>query len=865
MPTDTVSSDIGVGGVLYNGVTGQFVKQIAIANNGTETIYPFLEDANNRTATSGDPTPAPNYTGTGMFDPFDAVNQEYRGYIGYSQVVNGKTVNYAGLLPGDTITIDVPLAFWDAGRIIVTTDGADLFGTGPNGNPFLYRAENTQVTYYGSVSGNTLTFTPIYKSFAYNSANGDYEPSAATWTPPTDLTSGMFVNGPGIPGATTITVGPNQGSVTLNPPANNSITTPAGIYGFTFTSTTPISQSLRYTQPDFTITNGTSSSTNGVVQWYHSLKAENPSNSAPFQLIEMTFRGTFYNPKINVGTGFNYLIGFDTPTKNYISANDFDLVNYDVSYVDSFALPLAVEANSVPIPNTQPPTSAPFGWVGSSQTIAELQAAFTSFTSPGGSLGMYFGGQGYPTYYAPTSVDTIKLPSGQNLFFQSPYNTDSNLSAFALQETFSDGSSVNFPLYALTDGGTSPFSIPAGGSTDTNIPHPTPTQLVLAHSNDADKYKLQLLAAGLAAGEQYVVTSSENGAIPAGTVITSMLTDPMTGQMVGVNLSEPLSSTNPPLYVYTFTRPVSDPIATDIASVWYSWANYYATHVQSTPETDVAGTINSNILDPRRCCAGAGARNGRDRCARHLPRCDHSRLERRRDDHAQPGVRRPERHVQFRRAGGQGDHGLRPDGLDAHQNFHVRRGPAGLCPRIRAECVRGDEHHESHRRAGTANASIPLLGNIIGGNVGPNFLPNQNPAIQSTITNEIKSALRGVPDFTSQLYSNPSQWYPDPALATGGQDFNVFNLDPFIWFIHQQLGLSAYAFALDDDIGDVGAGYATQMDVSVGGLGGLPQAGSVRQHGELGSRVGHGHQCPTGRLQRDHRPTCDHGQSTYFR
>ena len=125
-------------------------------------------------------------------------------------------------------------------------------------------------------------------------------------------------------------------------------------------------------------------------------------------------------------------------------------------------------------------------------------------------------------------------------------------------------------------------------------------------------------------------------------------------------------------------------------------------------------------------------------------------------------------------------------------------------------------------KPGTANASIPLLGNIIGGNVGPAFLPNQNGAIQSAITNQIKSALRGVPDFTSPLYSNPSQWYPDPSLKTGGQNFNVYNLDPFIWFIHQKLGLSAYAFGLDDDIGDVGAGGASKLDVSVGGLGGLP-------------------------------------------
>ncbi len=178
MPSCTVPSNIGVSGVLYDGVTGQYVKQIAITNNSTQTIYPFLEDANNRTATAGDPSPAPSYTGTGMFDPFDALNQEYRGYIGYTQEVNGQTVTYAGLLPGSTITVDVPLVFWDAGRIIITTDGADLFGTGTNGNPFLYRDQSTQVTYFGSVSSQTLTFAPVFKSFAYNSTNQDYEPSS---------------------------------------------------------------------------------------------------------------------------------------------------------------------------------------------------------------------------------------------------------------------------------------------------------------------------------------------------------------------------------------------------------------------------------------------------------------------------------------------------------------------------------------------------------------------------------------------------------------------------------------------------------------------------------------------------------------
>ncbi len=828
MPSNTVLSTGAVlndtGAVLYDGVTGQYVKHITITNNSNDqTIYPFLEDANSRTATSGDPSPAPAYAGTGMFDPFDPLNQEYRGYIGYTQQVNGQTVTYMGLLPGNSITIDVPLVFWDAGRIIITTDGADLLGTGANGDPFLYRDQSTQVTYYGSESGNTLTFTPVYNSFAYNSTNHDYEPSAANWKPPTNLTTGMKVNGPGIPANTTITVGSDPNSVTLNPPSGTSITTPAGVNNFTFTSATPISPSLRYTQPGYTVTDGSSSATNGAVMWYHALTAENPNNDAPFQLIEMSFRGTFYNPALNVGTGFNYLIGFDTKDTNYISANDFDLVNYDVSYVDSFALPVAMEADAVPIPNTQPPSAPPFGWVGSSQTIGEVQSAFESFISSNSSLGSYFGGQGYPSYYAPPGVNSIKLPSGQNLFFQSPFNTKSNLSSFADQQTFADGTSVNFPLYALTDGGSGPFSIPAGGATDPNIPNPTPYQLVLAHTTDADNYKLQLLASAIPNNEQFVVTSSESGAIPAGTVVTSMLTDPVTKQIVGVNLSQPISSANPVQAVYTFTRPTKDPIATAIASLWYSWANYYATTVQSTPETNVPGSITSNILSLTNPTSGLmpgmavtdaqGNSHGvitaiaGDNKTITLSQASSGALA---DtfNFAAPAVTSITGHD--------------PTGLTPIKTLTFGAAQQAYALAFAQNVYVVMSTMSPSVKPGTANASIPLLGNIIGGNVGPNYLPNENAAIQAAITDQIKSALRGVPDFTSPLYSNPSQWYPDPALSTGGQNFNVFNLDPFIWFIHQKLGLSAYAFALDDDIGDVGAGGATKLDVSVGGLGGLP-------------------------------------------
>src|SRR5262249_47470088 len=115
-----------------------------------------------------------------------------------------------------------------------------------------------------------------------------------------------------------------------------------------------------------------------------------------------------------------------------------------------------------------------------------------------------------------------------------------------------------------------------------------------------------------------------------------------------------------------------------------------------------------------------------------------------------------------------------------------------------------------------------LLGNIIGGLLGPGYLPNANADVRTALTFASKSLLRGVPDYTSRLYSEPAQWYPDPALSTRGPEFNMYNLYPFVWFIHEKLAASGYAFALDDDLSDVGAFAATHMVITVGGLGGVP-------------------------------------------
>lgn len=75
----------------------------------------------------------------------------------------------------------------------------------------------------------------------------------------------------------------------------------------------------------------------------------------------------------------------------------------------------------------------------------------------------------------------------------------------------------------------------------------------------------------------------------------------------------------------------------------------------------------------------------------------------------------------------------------------------------------------------------------------------------------IKSVLRGVP-YPYWSY-NDSQLYPVPSSA--------INLDPIVWFVHKKLEMSAYAFSVDDDLGNqelVGNGFV----IAVGGTEGLP-------------------------------------------
>jgi hypothetical protein len=91
--------------------------------------------------------------------------------------------------------------------------------------------------------------------------------------------------------------------------------------------------------------------------------------------------------------------------------------DYDLSYLDSLYLPVAVEA-------VAPKGQAPIGYVGTTNTLANFSATVKRFAS-GNLLNGYFGGRGWPTYFlsSPTTpVDPtapVKIPGGNNLFQES--------------------------------------------------------------------------------------------------------------------------------------------------------------------------------------------------------------------------------------------------------------------------------------------------------------------------------------------------------------------------------------------------------------------------------------------------------------
>jgi hypothetical protein len=825
MPSDTVGSPEDVlhyyGPNLATQIPVAYTKYITITNHWDQTIYPFLEGKNDKIANTA-ATTHPQYSATGNYNPYDPVNHEYRGYIGYTETVGGVTTKYAGLQPHSQITVPVPIAFWDSGRINISTDDVNQFTTGLSGKysgnapgaPFFYHDFNTQAVYRCYIDAAHLDRLYFQKEFNSFAAAPPHAPTDANWAMPTDLRNGFTVTGPGnvLPSSNpfTITLVPGQNYVQLSGNASG----PQAVEYFTFQSPagSTISPTDRYTSTGFElIASSGATTTTGAVMWYHALKAENPANDAAFQLTEATFRSDWYD-KTKSPTNFELFMG---PGAGGYSENNFDLADYDVSYVDTAFLPVAMEARAVPIQGSSPVVAPPFGWVGSPATVGRFQNAFQSFVrNTDGVLGSYFGTRGYPKYNAFNPDNFKKLPAGQNIFLQSPFGT-----AAPGNWQATDGS-ITYKLNQLNSGGNLAPQLP--GIPDANNSAAGTKNLYLQTNTDERKQILKAIQTALARGQTYSFFYNVSGPDVLVGNVTGMLSDAATPpNLIGVVLDQNLTPAALGK-VYTPKLKSGDFAAVPIAQLFYTWANYYATHVASNPPASpVAGTVNGSTITlanpqtglvPGMKVTGPG-------------NVDYGVILTRSPDN---------KTILLSQNPGAGPFTFAKPSVDSITGYASLKdlfpGSTPLLPQFTFDSSEQAYALEFAQTvytimsawsvtvpSATPNAWVPLMVNVVGGNFyAPMALGGAAGAYLTVLQ---KSSLRGIPDFTNPLYSDPSLWYPDPAVRhTPGQSFNVYNLMPYVWLMHAKLGVVAYTFSLDDDVGNVNATGANHVDISVGGL-----------------------------------------------
>jgi hypothetical protein len=572
---------------------------------------------------------------------------------------------------------------------------------------------------------------------------------------------------------------------------------------------------------------------NGVVMWYRAETPLGPNDDTEDQLAEWTIRDHVYlvNPQITAKTKG------EIPFTQLVT-----LINYDVSNVDNIYLPLAMAANDVwVLPQIGPtakrtdwsPGSDPdtYGWTGASNTIEFLQKNIQDFTAGDNQLlGQYFGKkmQGWPYYNIPNPTKNpnapIKIPSGANVFAESP-----------LRNT---RSSYDNEKYMLSSGGTAPISTTIGWSgviTD-------PTGSTTLHLNLLEKDKIAFLHKGYLVQGRPPEKPPLPNPIQDGTTVTSV--DKTAGS---VTLSKPLVAPSNDC-AFQFTRPVDDYASDAMIKLWYSWAQYYRAHwkdkTPSAPtETTILGSIDAMTatltfkeahyeLVEGMAVKGPGLDEAETERGKHQG--DAVILEIAPDKKSvilsqvvakaftnqEYTFLEPKSLLWTPTANGDPGYPLivfDPSKFSGEPEWH---NPYDFSQQVYLIMASMNQIGEPN------NDSVSkYMQDIVGANMGFIFTNEAKKSydadeVTSMIRDMIKSVLRGVTDFTKfpDAIDDKGQhtvWYPDPAEGHGGQAFNVFNLDPFVWFVHVVLGFSGYGFSVDDDTADVGAGGASHLQLTI--------------------------------------------------
>lgn len=587
----------------------------------------------------------------------------------------------------------------------------------------------------------------------------------------------------------------------------------------------------------------------GVVMWYRAGTSLAPNDDTEDQLAEWTIRDHVYLVK--------------TRNKDKIPDTELvTLINYDVSNVDNLYLPLAMEVTDAWVlpqvsgtgdfPNREGRWTAgsqdePNGWTGSITDIESLQKKIKKFTAagdetnPNSDLGQYFKGKGWPYYNLPNPKNDpdapIKIPSGANIFAQSPLK--------ATPSSYGDGTWQK-DKYMLTSGGAEPISTTIGWS-GTKSAQVGDKILTLDFNDKEAADKMAFIKKGYAVEGR---PPEPNGVADPNPIANGTTVDEVYADTCSVKLSQGLIYKSE-ASAFKFIRPTSDYASEAMIRLWFSWADYYLKNYTKkklgalTSQTTVDGTIKPGTavlsfetpqknLVPGMAVQGDGLDDAKTEVGVHQGDAVILKIA---SDEKSVILSQ----VATQKGGAKSSYKILPP---QELKWKPKTGEPGD-PLITFNFTKIDEWRDPYEFSQAVylimasmnqigeknnNSVSKYMQDIVGANMGFIFddvakASDDGKMVTSMIRDMIKSVLRGVSDFTKypdiMEGKDHKYWYPDPSVETANQKFNVFNLDPFVWFVHVRLGFSGYGFSVDDDTADIGAGGANNLILTVSGSKGL--------------------------------------------
>ncbi|WP_145952153.1 hypothetical protein [Paludisphaera borealis] len=759
-------------------------KTITITNYGTDTLYPYLRTAND----GKDPNDSLNR----YYDPQDLHSGEFREYVGYAKSDGSK---YLGLPSGATITFQVPLALWDGDNISLVTDGTNL--TTPMNAP-----AGTLFGYDPSAQISTAGNGQIVSNSTWVQGGSNYPVGQSPLV--------MFYYSTSPPLTTSDDAPSQPAEVTFRDPylknfIDDSFQTFA-LLNYDVTNVNKLSAPASMEASNVPITSGSVQSNN--LQYYlpnkdfgwhgsnkdaatlTSLIKSFVTNQGPASVGDYYFGGAgwpqYYNPNPNeyiIPSGSNI---FDNSPLNVhvgdpaVNRSHYDNNRWLLSSSGGGAIQASAGGDVLNDPNATmlplefgPGQRAVFIQNIASMVASKQAISFTISTSDP----KYQGVLGTLVSYNPSSqVRAINITPGA-------------------------GGSGYGPNTKVIISGANGNGVDAVG------------QVNIGKNGEIESVGL------VNPGSGYTSPPTITFFDPSGRGKGAKATADITGGTAVVKLADGRTLPTGVGMSYVFQRTGTDYAAAAITNLWYSWANYYVKQFANfTTETAQGAVVYSSI--------GGGPQLLTNQITLTSPPAVPLAVGM--TVTAAQGI--PAGTTILKIDGNTIYLSQLPDANTPPTQTYTFGKPQTLA----LDAVSAQYTHPydlSFAPADQQNAKLfaasvyesmaiqavglppspylPTSMNLVAHVV--KFwanLPTHDKSAWGTILvgearDIAKSILRGVYDY----YQVPDQslWYPDPKTYTGGQKFNVYNLDPYVWFVHKVAGLTGYGFSIDDDLANPSA------------------------------------------------------------